>query len=174
MRQYYLYYKSTFNTVWKYIIILRHSWSLWDTLRHSGCSEKLRVSQSALEPKCFFLMTVVFDPEIGNKSCQSVEFTRVLHVPQLGNNLLAVLFLTRQRWFHVHIDENCINFHKDKKKLFIAPINDNNTAFLSGSTQSVLVSSTFDSANFPLPFHLITPSGITAFLIKTWLMLNSL
>jgi len=101
---------------------------------------------------------VVFEPVIGNKAWQSVEFTRVLHVPQLGNNLLAVLFLTKQRGFHVHIDRDCMNFYQNKEKRFVAPINDNNAAFLAGTTQSVLVLSKFDVANvsstLPLDYSL--------------------
>jgi len=38
--------------------------------------------------------TVVFNPVINGKTVRSVEFTRVLHVPDLRNNLLSVLYLT--------------------------------------------------------------------------------
>jgi hypothetical protein len=35
--------------------------------------------------------SVFFEPEIEGRKTEAIEFTRVLHVPQLGNNLLAVL-----------------------------------------------------------------------------------
>jgi hypothetical protein len=38
--------------------------------------------------------TVVFSPVINGKRVRPVEFTRVLHVPDLHNNLLSVLYLT--------------------------------------------------------------------------------
>ena len=40
--------------------------------------------------------TVVFHPIVNGKQVRPVEFSRVLHVPDLRNNLLSVLFLTRQ------------------------------------------------------------------------------
>jgi hypothetical protein len=39
--------------------------------------------------------TVVFNPVINGKNVRAVEFTRVLHVPDIRNNLLSVLYLTR-------------------------------------------------------------------------------
>ena len=39
--------------------------------------------------------TVVFNPVVGGKALQPVEFSRVLHIPLLQNNLLACLFLTK-------------------------------------------------------------------------------
>ena len=38
--------------------------------------------------------SVVFQPVIEGQSLQALEFTNVLHVPDLGNNLLSVLYLT--------------------------------------------------------------------------------
>lgn len=37
--------------------------------------------------------SVVFAPEVRGEVVRSVEFTRVLHVPELGSNLLSVLYL---------------------------------------------------------------------------------
>jgi len=39
--------------------------------------------------------TVVFDPVLDGKLARSVEFTRVLHVPELRSNLISCLYLTR-------------------------------------------------------------------------------
>ena len=82
--------------------------------------------------------SVVFNPIIKGEKCCPVQFTRVLHVPMLRHNLLSVLFLTRQRKFDVHIDANFINFILNGTRLFVASINDDNSAFLDGSTQPQL------------------------------------
>jgi len=50
--------------------------------------------------------TVVFNPVIGGKAFQPVEFTRVLHVPSLQNNLLSCLYLTKHKGFKIHIDSH--------------------------------------------------------------------
>ena len=39
--------------------------------------------------------SVVFAPEVEGELVRHVEFSRVLHVPDLGSNLLSVLYLTR-------------------------------------------------------------------------------
>lgn len=80
--------------------------------------------------------SVVFEPRIGGKSAQLVELTRVLHVPALRNNLLAILFLTRQRNFNISINGDVMRFYHQRKLRFIASINDHNAAFLDGTTVS--------------------------------------
>ena len=47
--------------------------------------------------------SVRFIPMIGGKKARVVEFTRVLHVPDLRTNLLSILYLTRQKQFTVTI-----------------------------------------------------------------------
>ena len=42
---------------------------------------------------------VYFNPIIDGKAARTFGFIRVLHVPDLRNNLLSVLFLTRQKGF---------------------------------------------------------------------------
>lgn len=54
--------------------------------------------------------SVLFAPEVQGKLVQQIEFTRILHVPQLGSNLLSVLFLARQRCFHIHILSEHMDF----------------------------------------------------------------
>jgi hypothetical protein len=58
--------------------------------------------------------TVVFSPVINGKSVRAVEFTqaRVLHVPDLRNNLLSVLYLTRNIGFTVHINLSHMSFER--------------------------------------------------------------
>ena len=41
--------------------------------------------------------SMVFAPVVEGRVAQAVEFNRVLHVPELGSNLLSVLYLTRHR-----------------------------------------------------------------------------
>ena len=48
--------------------------------------------------------TVVFNPVVNGKRIRSVEITRVLHVPELRNNLLSCLYLTRNKAFTIHVD----------------------------------------------------------------------
>jgi len=52
--------------------------------------------------------SVIFVPIIEGKETCPVEFTRVLHVPKLQNNLLSILFLTRRRQFEVNINADFI------------------------------------------------------------------
>ena len=47
---------------------------------------------------------MIFNPVIGGKALQPVEFTRVLHVPMLQNNLFACLHLTKHKHFEIHIN----------------------------------------------------------------------
>ena len=82
--------------------------------------------------------SVVFNPVIDGKRGQAVEFSNVLHVPKLQNNLLAVLYLTRHSFFVVHINATHMTFsHGSGPPLFIASINSHNVAFLDGITEPV-------------------------------------
>ena len=65
-----------------------------------------------------------------------MEFMCVLHVPDLHNNLLAILYLSQQHSIHVHISpiELTMAFSIGNKQLFVASINEDNSAFLAGST----------------------------------------
>ena len=77
---------------------------------------------------------VVFKPIINGKPSRYVEFTRVLHVPALRNNLLAVLYLTRHKSFHVSIIFDTMSFSRDKETLFTATVTENNVGYLNGTT----------------------------------------
>jgi len=77
--------------------------------------------------------TVVFSPVINGKTVRSVKFTRVLHVPDLWNNLLSVLYLTRNIGFIVHITASQMSFERPTgTPLFIASISNNNATCLDG------------------------------------------
>ena len=54
--------------------------------------------------------TVIFNPVVRGRSSRAVEFTRVLHVPKLRNNLLSCLYLTRHKGFEIHITSNHMDF----------------------------------------------------------------
>ena len=82
--------------------------------------------------------SVVFNPMIEGEQCCPIQFTKVLHISMLHHNLLFVLLLTRQRKFDVHIDVNFIHFILNGSRLFVAYINNDNSAFLDDSTQSQL------------------------------------
>ena len=77
--------------------------------------------------------SVVFAPEVKGEVVRELEFTRVLHVPQLGSNLFSVLYLTRNRGFTVHIYSDRMDFERTGQTLFCASIDENNTAYLDGA-----------------------------------------
>ena len=77
---------------------------------------------------------VRFEPVIEGRSAHAVEFSNVLHVPSLRNNLLSVLYLTMNRHFHVRIIKDTMNFELDNRLLFVAKVNSSNSAFLQGQT----------------------------------------
>ena len=81
---------------------------------------------------------VVFKPVVSGKVMRAVEFTRVLHVPDLQNNLLAVLYLSHERGIDVHISPTdlAMRFSLNGEQLFVAPINLDNSAFLAGETET--------------------------------------
>jgi hypothetical protein len=79
--------------------------------------------------------TVVFNPVVGGKALQPVEFSRVLHVPLLQNNLLACLFLTKHKSFKIQIDSDQMDFTLHGIVRFCALIGSDNQALLSGSTE---------------------------------------
>jgi hypothetical protein len=81
---------------------------------------------------------VRFKPVMGGKETKTVDFTRVLHVPDLRNNLLAVLYLTRHCGYKISIDSSMIHFRHDGKTMFTACINAESAAFLNGTTDATL------------------------------------
>ena len=79
--------------------------------------------------------SVVFEPVIDGKSSQAVKFSNILHVPELRNNLLSILYLTHHSRFVVHINVTHMSFsHSTGPPLFVASINNHNAAFLDGMT----------------------------------------
>ena len=89
--------------------------------------------------------TVQFAPVVDGSQRRTLEFSRVLHVPALRNNLLSVLYLTRQKQFIVTIVHDRITFSQSGSLLFTASVNTHNTALLDGSTIPVSESVNFSS-----------------------------
>ena len=75
---------------------------------------------------------MLFRPTINEQTCRDVELTRMLHVPALQNNLLAVLHLTEQKQFRVHIKKGLMEFRHFGQLLFVASVNSHNTGYLNG------------------------------------------
>lgn len=100
--------------------------------------------------------SVVFRPVIDGKQTRVVEFARVLHVPDLQNNLFSVLYLTQQKGFDVHISKSVMTFEKDGYKPFIAKIGDDNVGYLMGETivDEEYVHSATASSTLPLDLTL--------------------
>jgi transposase InsO family protein len=97
--------------------------------------------------------TVVFNPVVKGKRIRSVEFSRVLHVPQLRNNLLSVLYLAKHKHYKIAIDHICLAFRIAGKLIFNASILDSNCALLDGHTEPVAESANVAST-LPLNHHL--------------------
>jgi transposase InsO family protein len=82
--------------------------------------------------------TVVFDPVVYGKESRSVEFTRVLHVPPLRNNLLSCLYLTRHKGIRLEVDQTTMHFRRDGQTLFTARVTSENSGILNGVTVPVI------------------------------------
>jgi hypothetical protein len=97
--------------------------------------------------------TVMFNPVIRGRPSRAVEFTRVLHVPQLQNNLLSCLYLTHHKGYEIHISSNSMDFLLSRKTIFTASINSNNAAYLDGVTEPILEFANI-SSTIPLDLNL--------------------
>ena len=74
-------------------------------------------------------------PIVNGQAVRPLEFSRVLHVPDLRNNLFSVLFLTRHKGFTVSIDSTKMSFQQPAgNTLFTGTISDSDAAFLDGTT----------------------------------------
>ena len=84
--------------------------------------------------------SILFRPVKNGKQYRDVEFTRVLHVPALHNNLLSVLYLTKYKGIDVHISAITMDFFDQQSWLFSATINDDDIGYLNGSTVDIMES----------------------------------
>ena len=82
--------------------------------------------------------SIVFHPKLKREVTRVVEFTHVLHVPDLHNNLLSILYLTHHADFVVSINSTHMTFAcPPGPTLFVVTITGNNAVFLDGITDSV-------------------------------------
>ena len=77
--------------------------------------------------------TILFAPVIEGRPSESVLFTNVLHVPDLQNNLLAVLHLTTKHNFTVLVTSKSLLFKQNDKLIFTAMVQ-NGVGYLNGKT----------------------------------------
>ena len=77
---------------------------------------------------------VVFEPIVNGKQVGAVEFSRVLHVPDLRSNLLSCLYLTCHKGITINISSHSMVFRQRRKTFFTAFIDFSNLVTLNGST----------------------------------------
>src|SRR5882762_2478395 len=97
--------------------------------------------------------SIEFVPELEGKRGRPVEFSRVLHVPDLCSNLLSVLFLTQNKLFLVVILETVMSFICSQAVLFTAHVHALNCAYLEGTTTSnapLIVNSALSLSTLPM------------------------
>ena len=97
--------------------------------------------------------TVVFEPIHNGETLQQVEFSNVLYVPDLRNNLLSVLYLSLYKGFSINIEGDLMDFRRDDKTFFVATINSSTTAYLQGNTIPIPESANLSSST-TLPMDL--------------------
>ena len=76
--------------------------------------------------------SVLFQPIIDGKEGRLLEFERVLHVPDLRSNLLAVLYLSKYKGYTISIKNSTLRFTRNRTLLFTATVNSRNAAYLDG------------------------------------------
>jgi hypothetical protein len=76
--------------------------------------------------------SIVFCPRKNGPSSLQIEFTNVLHVPLLANNLLSVLTLTKNHNFEVNIKQSTMSFLLKSQLVCQAVISEDNSALLDG------------------------------------------
>ncbi|PAV20599.1 hypothetical protein PNOK_0322600 [Pyrrhoderma noxium] len=77
--------------------------------------------------------SVKFQAVVNGKRGCLLEFHRVLHVPALKNNLLSVLYLTKNNEYIVTIIKYKMLFRRHNKALFTATVNARFTGILDGA-----------------------------------------
>ena len=77
---------------------------------------------------------VVFESIVNGKPLRAVEFSQVLHVPDLRSNLLSCLYLACYKGITINISSHTMAFRQGRKTLFTASIDSSNLATLDGST----------------------------------------
>lgn len=76
--------------------------------------------------------SVYFVPIVSGLKRRAIELKRVLHVPDLRNNLLSVFHLTTREGYIVTVNKNRVFFRHEGALMFTATINEGNTGLLDG------------------------------------------
>jgi hypothetical protein len=96
--------------------------------------------------------SVLFEPVFNGETLQQVEFTNVLYVPDLRNNLISVLYLSLHKGFSIQIEDDLMEFRRGDSTLFTATINSSITAYLQGTTIPITQSANLSSSTIiPIP-----------------------
>ncbi|KIO16018.1 hypothetical protein M407DRAFT_86507, partial [Tulasnella calospora MUT 4182] len=77
--------------------------------------------------------SVLFQPVVGGIKLCPVLFSRVLYVPDINNNLFAVISLAQKRDVTTQFSKNGVSFTQDGKQFMTATYY-NKAAFLDGHT----------------------------------------
>lgn len=97
--------------------------------------------------------TVRFSPLVKGRKRKTVEFQRVFHVPDLGNNLFSVFYLLRCCGYKLAADSATVCFNHHEATQFTASINSHNIAYLDGITETISESASLAST-LPLDYSL--------------------
>jgi hypothetical protein len=92
--------------------------------------------------------SVYFEPEIGGRNLRLLS--SLMSFMSLGNNLLAVLYLTRNCGYNVNIDDTTMHFMHGKQTVFT----DQNAAFLNGTTLTASLEQAHQISTLPLDYSL--------------------
>ncbi|KZT18484.1 hypothetical protein NEOLEDRAFT_1080218, partial [Neolentinus lepideus HHB14362 ss-1] len=76
----------------------------------------------------------MFELVLGESKVPVIVLHNVLHVPQLGSNLLSVYHLTKTKGYRCVIQDALTSFYLHSKLVFTASVNDRNTGYLNGRT----------------------------------------
>ena len=99
--------------------------------------------------------SVIFEPVVKEKQTQEVEFSQVLHVPDLKSNLLSYLYFTYNKKFEIYISLYTMLFKLEESTLFIASIYYTNSVILNGTiiTSEIVFSISTISSDILLWYH---------------------
>jgi hypothetical protein len=98
--------------------------------------------------------TVHFTPVIAGVPSRDVVFHKVLHVPKLHNNLLAVLHLTSKKQFKVVIEGDVMQFMRDGQVVLTASVQAQ-LAYLDGYTNLTHTHTAHTASLLPLTMDLL-------------------
>jgi hypothetical protein len=76
--------------------------------------------------------SVEFKPVVGGIPGHPVVFHDVLHVPELGSNLLSLFHLSHKKGYKIAIEGDKVLFHHRPELHFTATVNNHNVGYLDG------------------------------------------